>query len=148
MDYIPKYFKPYELVPKATYELFKQRNEEYKIWWLFDPRTLLVSDRIRKRYGKMLANTWWHPGLVDAYGYHEFRGWRPFDCPIGAEFSQHKLGRANDLVPLQVTLEEIWHDIKDNGEDFGFITCIEMGSKVTWLHHDERNYKGLLIVHP
>lgn len=148
MDYIPKYFKSYELVPKVTFELFKQRNELYKIWWLFDPRTLLVGDRIRKRYGKMVANTWWNPALIDKYGYHEFRGWRPWDCQVGSEFSQHKFGRAEDLDPIEVALEEIWHDIRDRGEDFGFITCIEVGPRVSWLHHDERNYQGLLVVQP
>ena len=142
MDYIPKHFQSYELVPKETYEILKRKNELYKIWWLFDPRTLLVGDRIRKRYGKMVANTWWWGGK------HHFRGWRPPNCTIGAERSQHRFGRAQDLVPTEVTVEEIWYDIKDKGEDFGFITCIEIGPKVTWLHHDERNYQGLLIVHP
>lgn len=57
MDYIPQYFKPYELVPKATYELLK--NKPWVIWHLFDPRALYVADRIRMRYGKMTCNTWW-----------------------------------------------------------------------------------------
>jgi len=142
MDYIPKWFEPYELVPKVTYELLK--NKPWMIWQLFDPRTLRVGDKIRQRYGKMIANTWYWGGI------HQYRGWRPTRCTVGAARSQHRFGRAQDLVPVEVTVEEIWADI-EAGEDFGGISCIEKsrpGHKVTWLHHDERNYKGLLIVYP
>jgi len=144
MDYTPKYFQPYELVPRSTYELYKGKGKLDQIWWLFDPRTLKVGDLIRERYGKMVANTWWWGGR------HEFRGWRPSWCNIGAKRSQHRFGRAEDLVPAEVTVEEIWADI-EAGQDFHWLTCIEKSSrrkKVTWLHHDERNYKGLLIVYP
>jgi len=144
MDYVPKYFQPYELVPRETYELYERQGKLGQIWWLFDPRTLVVGDLIRKRYGKMIANTWWWGGR------HHYRGYRPPGCHVGAERSQHRFGRAQDLVPSEVTVEEIWADI-EAGEDFHWITCIEKSSsmtKVTWLHHDERNYKGLLIVYP
>ena len=140
MDYIPKYFKPYELVPKATYELLK--NRPWIIWYLFDPRTLYTGDKIRQRYGKMIANTWYWGGE------HQYRGWRPHDCEIGAGYSQHRFGRAEDLVSVECTVEEIRQDIKkgNQGHIFQYITCIEDG--VSWLHFDTRNYKGLLIVNP
>ena len=138
MDYVPKHFQPYELVPRETYELL--RSKPWKIWWLFDPRILLVGDRIRKRYGKMVANTWYWGGE------HQYRGWRPWDCPFGAEFSQHKFGRALDLVPVEYAAEEIRIDIIKDGEDFGYVTCVE--ADTWWLHVDCRNYKGLLIVFP
>jgi len=140
MDYIPKYFQPYELVPKETYRILERQGKLNQVWWLFDPRILLVGDRLRKRYGKMVANTWWWKGQ------HSFRGWRPSECTIGAARSQHRFGRALDLIPLEATVEEIHSEIIGNGEDFGFITCVEIG--VSWLHVDCRNYQGLLIVHP
>ena len=136
MDYIPKWFKPYELVPRATYELLK--NKPWIIWQLFDNRVLYVADRVRKRYGKMVCNTWYWGGV------HQYRGWRPSRC-IGARWSQHKFGRAIDLVPVETTAERIRQDIKA-GEGFSGITCIEDG--VDWLHFDVRNYKGLLIITP
>lgn len=142
MDYIPHFFKPYELVPKATYDLLK--DKPWRIWQLFDPRALYAGDRIRKRYGKMIANTWWSPALVETYGYHQFRGWRPPDCQIGSPWSQHRFGRALDLVPTEVDVEEIREDIKVGS--FQYITCIE--EDVDWLHFDTRNYRGLLIVRP
>lgn len=144
MDYVPKYFQPYELVPRETYKLLVRLGKLDQVWWLFDPRTLRVGDRIRERYGKMVANTWWWGGR------HHYRGWRPPGCKIGTTRSQHRFGRAEDLVPIEVTVEEIWDDI-EKGNDFGGITCIEKSGptkKVTWLHHDERNYLGLLIVYP
>lgn len=137
MDYIPKYFKPYELVPKSTYELLK--NRPWVIWQLFDPRTLYVADAIRKRYGKMTANTWYWGGQ------HQYRGWRPARCKVGATYSQHRFGRAEDLIPADVPAEEIRQDII-KGQNFLYITCIEAG--VHWLHFDVRNYNGLLIVSP
>lgn len=137
MDYIPKYFKPYELVPRTTYELLK--NKPWMIWQLFDPRTLYVGDAIRRRYGKMVCNTWWW------HGKHQARGWRSRWCKIGAMRSQHRFGRALDLVPQEVTAEEIRQDIM-KGENFRYITCIE--AIVWWLHFDTRNYEGLLIIRP
>ena len=88
----------------------------------------------------MIANTH-HWG-----GAHQYRGWRSGDCEIGAKYSQHKFGRALDLVPAEVTAEEIRQDIKlrKRGNIFQYITCIEDG--VGWLHFDTRNYKGLLII--
>lgn len=137
MDYIPKFFQPYELVPEATYKLLK--NRPWVIWQLFDERVLYSADRIRKRYGKMIANTWYLGGR------HQYRGWRPARCTIGAVYSQHRFGRAIDLVPVEVTAEAIRQDIK-NGENFRYITSIEDG--VLWLHFDVRNYKGLLVLRP
>ena len=135
MYYIPKYFKPYELVPRIIYESLPER----KIWQLFDQRVLHVADRIRERYGKMIANTWYWGGR------HQYRGWRHPGCKIGARYSQHRYGRALDLVPQQITAEEIRQDIKE-GEIFIHITCIE--DEVFWLHFDVRNYAGLLIITP
>lgn len=137
MDYIPEYFKLYELIPRATYKLLK--NRPWIIWQLFDSRVLYTADELRKRYGRMTCNTWYWKGK------HQYRGWRPARCKVGATYSQHRFGRALDLVPGEVTAEEIRQDII-NLETFGLITCIE--AKVWWLHFDVRNYKGLLIVRP
>ena len=140
MDYIPKHFQPYELVSRETYDLFKRQGKLDQIWWLFDPRILLVGDRIRNRYGKITCNDWWYGGS------NHYRGWRPALCRVGTAHSQHRFGRALDLIPEKVTVDEIRHEIIDEGEDFGFITCVE--ADVSWLHVDCRNYQGLLIVHP
>ena len=137
MDYISKYFKPYELVPKATYKLLK--NKPWIIWQLFDPRALYVADALRRKYGALVCNTWYWGGK------HQYRGWRPARCKVGATYSQHRFGRALDLVPRRTTAEAIRRDIK-KGNNFQYITCIE--DMTWWLHFDVRNYKGLLIIKP
>jgi len=140
MDYIPKHFQSYEVVPREVHKAFEAVNQIYKIWWLFDPRILKAADRIRERYGRMTCNDWFWGGK------NHYRGWRPPGCNVGAKYSQHRFGRALDLIPSEVTAEDIRRDIKA-GEDFGnSVTCVE--DDVSWLHIDCRNYQGLLIVRP
>ena len=97
---------------------------------------------IRKRYGKMIVNTWLWGGA------NQYRGWRPFNCKEGAELSQHKFGRAIDLNPVELLASDIRIDIKAKkySYDFRFITCIE--DNVNWLHIDCRNTDRLLIIVP
>jgi hypothetical protein len=142
--YIPKYFKLYELLPKEFYEGNKHKGD--RLWAMFDDRILYTQDRLRLRYGPMICNDW-HWG-----GYNQYRGWRPFDCKIGAYLSQHKFARAIDSRSTKVSSEEIRKDIRSNiwHEDFKYITCIEDG--VSWLHISCQNWdkkeKGLLIIRP
>ena len=94
----------------------------------------------------MNANTWYWGGN------NQYRGWRPWDCPVGAFLSQHKFGKAIDLVPTDVHAEEIRKDIKkdQNQNEFKYLTCIEEG--VGWFHGDCRNWNrtkhGILYVKP
>lgn len=134
-----KYFELYELLPQDFYINYKNNNN---IWFCFDGRILETVDRLRARYGRLIANDWYWGGQ------NQYRGWRPFNCEVGAKLSQHKFGRAIDLIPKEITVDEIRNDIKKNYESddtFRYITCIEDG--VGWLHVDCRYYKyGLLII--
>lgn len=146
MYHKPKYFKLYELFPKEFYSQWASRGDS--LWGLFDDRILWTADQIRIRYGKMSANTW-HWG-----GQHQYRGFRTFDCIIGSQLSQHKFGRATDLVPDKCTAEEIREDIKKTPwkSEFKYITCIEDFQGMSWLHIDcrswQKNKYGILIVGP
>ena len=138
MSYIPKYFKIEEVTSPDICDPLDANQ-----WFLFDDRILWTADRIRSRYGKIVCNTWlWN-------GQHTFRGFRPWSCQVGSKRSQHKLGRALDLIPIEVTVDELRNEIIANPirEEFKFITAIE--SDVSWLHIDCRNYdkarNGLLI---
>ena len=110
-------------------------------WWiakqpipwinLWDKRILITADRIRKRYGPILINTYCFGGN------HQYRGWREFDCPVGADYSQHKFGRALDMEPVKVTVEEIREDIRKGGRSdpvFQLIGRVE--NRTSWLHID------------
>ena len=130
--YIPKHFKIYELVPKDLFEHYKKR--QYYLWGLFDYRTLVTADNLRKRYGKMTINDWYWGGS------NQYRGFRPPDCTVGAALSQHKMARALDMIPKSTDAYRIRNDILNDSyhEDFKYITCLEID--ISWLHFDVRNY--------
>jgi len=137
--YVCRHFKIYELVPEYIYRSFHSRS-----WVLFDERILKTIDRLRERYGTLVVNTWYWRGNS------QYRGWRPQDCKVGAKFSQHKFGRAIDLIPKYVTASGIREDIKCDPfhKDFEYITCVE--DNTYHLHIDCRNYDknkyGLLVI--
>ena len=139
--YIPKHFKLYELLPARIYN---QINHAIA-WYLFDERILKAADLLRGRYGKMIINDWYWGGE------NHYRGWRPPDCTVGAKYSQHRFGRALDLIPVENNVEEIRQDIIASPESFDYlITTVEVG--VSWLHIDCRNWNvakaGIKIIMP
>ena len=145
--YKPKFFRIEELVPEDFFYENKYRTDY--LWAIcFDPRILWTADRIRQRFGSMTVNTWLWPNIKK----HEYRGYRPPSCKIGSSLSQHRYGRALDLVPQDVSAEIIRKTIKEspNHEDFQYITCIE--DNTSWLHIDTRNWNktenGILIITP
>lgn len=145
MYYKPEYFELYELLPKGIYNKYAKTHET-ALWGLFDERILWTADQLRKRYGRMTVNTWkWG-------GNHQYRGYRPGNCKIGAFFSQHKYGRGLDPVPVECKAQDIRDDIKDDPykEEFQYITCIEEFEGMSWFHMDSRNWDkkkhGILIV--
>lgn len=135
-----RHFKIEELVPQY---LFKQyEGNPAKLWLLFDDRLLRTADALRTRYGKMVCNTWFWGGSS------HWRGWRPFNAPVGAELSQHKWGRALDLIPMGTMAEHIRQEIIDAPyrEWCKEITCLEI--EISWLHFDVRNSETLILVRP
>jgi len=133
--YIPEFFEIYELVPKDLFEKYAKQNKVDKLWLLFDDRVLITADLLRHRFGTIVVNTWqWG-------GDSTLRGFRPFGSAFGAALSQHKFGRALDLIPVKVTAEEIRQDIIANPdrEEYSLIKAIE--TDITWFHFDVRNHK-------
>ena len=132
MSYIPKYFVIEELLSPDICDPLDGRQ-----WLLFDNRILMTADRLRERYGVLVCNTW-HWG-----GIHTFRVFRTWATKVGSHNSQHKMGRALDLIPIHVDVEDIRDDIIANPyrEEFEYITAIE--TDVSWLHIDCRNHSKL-----
>jgi len=143
--YKPKYFRLQELVPREIYENTPPERHG-RLWKVFDERLLITEDRLRERFGRATINNWYNGGNL------QYRGWRPFNCGIGSELSQHKFGRGADSNHADASPEEIREDIINNPDrkEYEFITCIEMD--VTWLHKDIRNHdtqaNGVLKVYP
>lgn len=133
--HIPNHFQLHELVPESVY---KQRDGSPALWWVFDPRILRAADVLRERYGPMVCNTWRSGAQI------HFRGFRPPTTDVGAVLSQHRFGRALDLIPQKCTAEEIRQDIISNPDmvqditGTWLITAMETG--VDWLHIDCRNH--------
>ena len=131
MIYVPKWFALNELIPKSAVETIPPS----KAWFIFDNRLLLVADYLRRDYGRMIVNDWkWG-------GKNQYRGWRPFNTEIGASLSQHKFGRALDIIPQDASVDEIRNDIINRKRPYmEIIKGIEM--EVNWLHIDTRNYES------
>ena len=146
MSYIPTHFTWPELLPESVYRELELLKRLDRCALLLDERILITADRLRQRYGKLVCNTW------PFGGQHQFRGYRPQDCTVGAALSQHRFGRALDLVPVQATAAEIRADIRAHPEmeAFEHITCVE--DDVGWLHVDCRNHdrarRGIQFVKP
>jgi hypothetical protein len=136
--YIPKYFTLQEVLPPEIYNPMLPVKD--KLWGIFDQRILIAADQVRERYGKMICNTWYTVGCF------RYRGYRPADCDVGAKLSQHKLGCALDLGPVELSPEEIRTDLKKHPIEG--ITRIENG--VGWLHIDCANivYDGIYFFNP
>lgn len=145
--YIPRHFKLQEFFPRdfitRVYPILGNR-----MWQLMDDRILWTMDRLRDRYDTVIMNDYLWGGR------NQYRGYRPYDCVIGAEHSQHKYGRASDCKFGKVSVDDVRNEIvsSEYGEifEFKFITCVEMG--VTWLHVDCRNHDvskhGIKLIYP
>ena len=130
----PRYFQLEELVPRSLF--LAHKHELDKLWLIFDARVLWTLQSLRMRYGKLVMNTWLWGGKSQE------RGFRVWTTSTGAPLSQHKCGRAADVVPIETTAEEIRQDILTHSErdEFRYIRCIEEGT--AWLHFDTRNWIG------
>jgi len=145
--YKPKYFSLKELVPEEFYHENKHRGDY--LWTIcFDPRALWTADKLRERFGSMTVNTWEWPNIKK----HQYRGYRPPSCTIGSKLSQHRYGRALDLIPRDIGSEIVRQEILKDPfcKDFQHITCLE--TDISWLHFDVRNWdkenNGILQVSP
>ena len=136
MSYICDYFSIEELVPEYTLKaMFKAGADP---WLLFDDRVLWTADELRKRYGTAFINDW------PFGGYHHHRGYRPFDCKDGAEYSQHKFGRAFDVTFYNVKADEIRDDIRNTPSMRVFQYIRRVEDNVGWLHYDIANSLGMV----
>ena len=113
---------------------FIERGES--AWELLDARAIVTLDQLRDKFGPLTVNTWHTNESHPTRGF-KYRGFRPWTCPEGAKFSQHKYGRAFDCSSRRVTAEEMRQYILEHHDDFPFINCLELD--VDWLHFDTRN---------
>lgn len=130
--YVPKHFGIKELVPKDLYDKYKSRGDNFLFQVIFDQRLLELIDRIRDEFGPMTICDWSWGG-----GSH-YRGFRPPDCSVGAALSQHRFGRAVDMIPKNVSPDDMRSQIiaDQNSDKWKVIGGLEMD--ITWFHVDVR----------
>jgi hypothetical protein len=122
-----------ELVDKETYQ---KRGE--LAWELLDERALKTLDLLREMFGCAIVNDY-------PFGMkNQFRGFRPRNCEVGAEYSMHKQGKAFDVSFWEAYEKDVKNYIYNHSESFPYITCIE--KDVSWLHFDVRNCNPIKIV--
>lgn len=139
--YKPKHFKPEELVSRAAFE----KLGAARVLRYFDPRILMMADKLAelfnydhngKKIGSATINNWlWG-------GNRQFSGLRLPGEPHYKEFSDHSFGRALDIVFSAIDAQSVRDFIEDNAEMFPYITFIEEGSSITWLHISCSNLAG------
>lgn len=141
--YIPKYFEPYELLPPElyTYDMYVDESARERAYELIDERLLITIDIIRGEIIKapLICNTWYQDGN------RRYSGLRTKDCKIGVRESQHKLGKAVDLICNKYTAYQMRQKILDNQHLLPYPIRIERD--VSWLHIDTKDmdYKGKKI---
>ena len=138
--YRPKHFALVELVGP---EIFKERGD--RCWELLQVPALLTLDAMRKRFGPIIVNDWFHGG-----NYSE-SGLRRFDSKTGAEYTMHKTGGADDCKFKLVSPIEAFNYILAHPSEFPYLTTMEDAKQtVTWLHFDVRNHsrEGIWVVNP
>lgn len=145
--YIPKYFELYELLPPELYTYDMMTSEvarERAFANYFDRKLLETIDIIRGKIIKapLICNTWFQDGNRVASGY------RSSKCPVGVAKSQHKEGKAVDLVCNKYTAEQMRQMIKDNEHLLPYPIRMEEGPNITWCHIDvkDMNYGNRKIV--
>lgn len=141
-----KYFKLQELVHPSIYLEYGE-----KCWEFLQVPALLSLDQLREAFGPLIINTWHEPKLQAAWGLRQFSGLRPFDSKIGAEYSQHKLGGAFDIMPINHTADQMRDYVLANRDEFPYITTVEVPSAtkpMNWFHFDVRNTKPIKTFTP
>ena len=153
--YKPKHFTLQEFLPEDYYKVMFPLYGE-RLWTVFDVRVLVTADKLRELYGPIVMNTWHSQSMREKYGRHQWRGYRDSASPyvyheksVYGNISQHRFGRAADLVFLKVSAEKVREDILANPlkKEFHFINAIEKDT--SWLHFDVRNQlkgkNGILV---
>jgi hypothetical protein len=127
--YEPRNFDPREFVSPVTYQLMLARLKSPLL--VMDVRMLVTADAIRTYFGKPVTINDWHVG-----GKRQYSGYREPTCQVGELYSQHRFGRALDLLVQGMTAAVVRAEILVNPEAFPFITAMEDG--VGWVHVDCR----------
>ena len=137
------YFDVREFVPPQIWNKFGEKSI-----WFIDPKVVEIATAYREFFKVPIVINNWYIG-----GQFSYRGYRPPRVNIGAEFSQHKMGKAFDCHSPSISVKDIYNQILENWDhfkQFGLTTVEDVNFTPTWIHSDCRvtNQDTLLIVKP
>ena len=148
------YFDIKELVPRHVHDA---RGE--KAWELIDSRLIAAIDAIRENHGPAIVNTWAYPKYAEQYGRRNWSGLRTAEFyrkqgftdiqmykAFERSYSQHKFGRAVDMLFVTASVDDVREDILSNPEKYPTIKAVELGT--SWLHIDVRNCNAIKTFYP
>ncbi|MEN7549300.1 hypothetical protein AAG747_15355 [Rapidithrix thailandica] len=137
---VSKHFYLQEFLPKREYELFGPRALEIG---LISRTAIQMAQFVREYFARPVRINDWHVG-----GRFQYRGFRPWDCNVGANYSLHRLGLADDLDVLGLEAEEVRQEIIQKPAVFKAAGITTLEANVNWLHIDSRpvNQAEILIV--
>jgi hypothetical protein len=121
MTKITKNFSDKEVLPRELHG--------YRWEWFIDFRIVEVAQKLRDIFGPITINN-------DRFNWS---GYRTVDCGVGAQFSQHRFGRALDLKFANTTPEEVQKYIIEHESEFmdlGLRRMENAAKTKTWLHID------------
>ena len=136
--YKPLHFRIEELVSRTIYNQYKD-----KAWAFFDKKLLVTIDQLREFFDvPLIINDWAFSGS------REFCGYRSRGCMVGAENSQHRMGRAADIICETIDAQEMRLKIIEKSVLFPHITYME--DKTAWVHIDVRQseFKEIKLFKP
>lgn len=134
-----------EFVPP---EIFKHFGP-LKSWWFINERVVLINAQLKNDFGgkRVIVNNWRGGGV------RKYSGFRPANCEVGAENSQHRLGNASDTIIEGYTADEVRGYIlkhKQRYMELGLTRLEDEKFAPTWCHLDcaWTGLDDILIVKP
>lgn len=136
MMYQPRHFAPHELLPGLTCdETWKTLDPDLRAQ--LDDRLLETADDVRDLLGVPCTCNDYARG-----GKRRWSGFRPVACTVGVKGSQHRKGRAVDLLLKGMTAERARAIVRNavGAGKLPHLGAVELD--VSWLHIDVRPRVG------
>jgi hypothetical protein len=132
--YEPKNFRIFDVVDPNTFILMGDKSS-----LVMDARILWTLDALIKRLGPAVVNDWAEGGKRKNSGY------RPPESTLGVRYSQHRFGRALDIMFSELNTKLIIKMIRNKELEYEmqYVTRVELG--VPHLHIDCASIVGTEI---
>lgn len=119
-----------EFVPPEIFNAFGALHS----WWFINERIVLINAELKKDFNAPVTINNWRAG-----GDRKYSGFRPKDCTVGADNSQHRLANASDTLIKGYTADEVREHILKNKQRYmalGLSRLEDAKYAPTWCHLD------------